>query len=96
MVLSVSVVIYKITTDTSFCESQKKGSPISRGVWWLIGRVDTYRPKGREFDSHSSHQIGTLGKSFASKLPVALRRETLTHRAVSGAPLSSSGIEVVL
>ena len=35
-----------------------------RGAWFLIGRIDAYRPKGREFDSRSSRHVGTLGKSF--------------------------------
>ena len=35
------------------------------GAWGLIGSVDAYRPKGRGFDSHSNHHVGTLGKAFA-------------------------------
>ena len=34
------------------------------GAWWLIGIVDAFRSKGRGFESCSSHQVGTLGKSF--------------------------------
>jgi len=30
------------------------------GARWLIA----FRPKGRRFESRSSHHIGTLGKSF--------------------------------
>jgi len=30
------------------------------GTWWL----STLRPEGRRFESHSSHNIRTLGKSF--------------------------------
>ena len=33
-------------------------------MWWLIGRFDAFRPKGRGFKSHSSHHVGTLCKSF--------------------------------
>ena len=33
------------------------------GMWWLIGRVDAFRPQGRGFESRSSRQVGTLGKS---------------------------------
>src|SRR6218665_2945778 len=46
------------------------------GAWWLIGRVDAYRPKGRGFESRSSHHIGQV---LHSPLPVALRRETSTQ-----------------
>src|SRR6218665_520245 len=34
------------------------------GHWWLIGRFEAFRPKGRGFKSHSSCHIGALGKSF--------------------------------
>ena len=36
-----------------------KGKPEYRGAWWLIGRVDTYRPKGCGFNSRSSRHVGT-------------------------------------
>ena len=66
-------------------------------AWWLIGRVDAYRPKGRVFDSRSSRHVGTLGKSFIRsclwRIGVKLRHSI---RSVSGAPLSSSGLEEVL
>ena len=60
-----------------------------------IGRVDAFRPKGRGFDSRSSRQVGTFGKSlthnnclwrFGVKFPQSIR-------AVSGAPLSSNKLE---
>jgi len=67
------------------------------GVWRRFGRVDAFRPKGNGFNSCSSPHVGTLGKSFT--------HSCLWHfgvkfwhsiRAVSGAPLSSSGLEEAL
>ena len=64
------------------------------GAWWLIGRLDAFRLKGRGFESRSSRHMGTLGKSFTHsclwRFGVKLRHSI---RAVSGAPLSSSGLE---
>src|SRR6218665_1968209 len=60
------------------------------GAWWLIGRFVAFRPKGRWFESHSSRHVGTLCKS----LVCSCFRHSI--RAVSGAPLSSSGHEEVL
>ena len=34
------------------------------GTWWRLGWVDSFQPEGRGFDSRSSRQVGTLGKSF--------------------------------
>src|SRR6218665_2241074 len=66
-------------------------------AWGLIGRVDAYRPKGRGFDSRSRRHAGTLGKSFARsylwRFHVKLRHSI---HAMSGAPLSSSGLEEAL
>src|SRR6218665_1778211 len=61
------------------------------GVWWLSGKFGALRPEGREFESHSSHHVGTLGKSFTRELPVALRRVNSDTVSVllSVAPLSS-------
>ena len=62
-----------------------------------VCRVDAFRTKGHEFDSRSSWHVGTLGKYFT--------RSCLWHfcvkfrhsiRAVSGAPLISSGLEEAL
>ena len=62
------------------------------GRVWSIGRVDTFRLKGHGFDSRSSHHVGTLGKSFTHRclwrFGVKFRHSI---RAVSGAPLSSTG-----
>jgi len=64
------------------------------GVWWLISRVDAFRPKSRGFESLSSRHVGTLGKSFTrSCFGVKLQHSI---RAVSGAALSSSGLEEAL
>src|SRR6218665_1915270 len=67
------------------------------GTWWLIGRIDAFRPKRRELESRSSRHVGTLGKSFTHsclwRFGVKLRRSI---RAVSLAPLSSSGLEDAL
>src|SRR6218665_580547 len=70
------------------------------GAWWLIGTFVAFCPKGhkvRRFESCSGRHVGTLGKSFTSSCPwlfgVKLRHSI---RVVSGAPLSSGGIEEVL
>ncbi len=67
-------------------------------AWWSIGRFDTFlRPRGRMFESRSRRYIGTLGKSFthscSRRFGVKFR---YSIRAVSGAPLSSSGLEEAL
>ena len=41
-------------------------APSASGTWWLIGRVDSFQPEGRGFDSRSSRHVGTLGKSLTS------------------------------
>src|SRR6218665_3917298 len=68
-------------------------SPICE-AWWSIGRVDAFRPKDHGFESRSIRHVGTLGKSFTHRclwrFGVKLRHSI---RAVSGAPLSSSGLE---
>ena len=33
-------------------------------TWWRLGWYDHFQPEGHGFDSRSSHQVGTLGKSF--------------------------------
>ena len=69
---------------------QKLSCILPSGAWWLIGRFDTFRPKGRRFKYRSSRHVGTFGKSFT--------RSCLWHfgtkrqhsiRALSGAPLRS-------
>ena len=35
-----------------------------RGAWWLSGKFGALSPKGRRFESHSCHHVGTLGKFF--------------------------------
>ena len=69
------------------------------GTWWLIGRVDSCRPEGRGFESRSRRHVGTLDKSFTHTHSWLWRfGMKLQHsiRAVSGAPLSSSGLEEAL
>ena len=65
--------------------------------WVPICRFVAFCPKGRGLESHSSRHVGTLGKSFTRN---CLRRFGVKLRhsiwAVSGAPLSSSGLEEVL
>ena len=67
------------------------------GAWWLIGRFDAFRPKGRRFESRSSRHVGTLDKSFTRnclwRFDVKLRHSS---HAVSGTPLISSGFEEAL
>ena len=66
-------------------------------AWWPIGIFGAYRPKGCGFESCSTHHIGTLGKSLTHSCQccfgVKLRHSI---RAVSRAPLSSSGLEEAL
>ena len=56
--------------------------------------VDSFRLKGRGFESRSSHHVATLGKSFTRSclwhFSVKFRHSCC---AVSGAPLSSIGLE---
>src|SRR6218665_80409 len=67
------------------------------GTWWLIVRVEAFRPEGRGFESRCSHRVGTFGKSFTHsclcRFGVKLRH---SFRAVSGAPLNGSGLEEAL
>src|SRR6218665_801218 len=60
------------------------------GTRWLIGRFVAFRSKGFRFESR---QVETLGKSFTRsclwRFGVKLRHSI---RAVSGAPMSSSGL----
>ena len=67
------------------------------GRAWRIGRVDAFSQKGHGFDSRSSRHVGTLGKSFIHsclwRFGMKFRHSI---RAVSGAPLSSNGIEEAL
>ena len=64
-----------------------------------VGRDDALhvRPKGYGFNSRSSRHVGTLGKSFTRSY---LWRFAMKFRhsvcAVSGTPLSSSGLEETL
>src|SRR6218665_1578125 len=67
------------------------------GHVWRISRVDTFRPKGRGYDSRSRRHVGTLGKSFTHSCLWRFRvKFRHSIRAVSGAPLSSSGLEEAL
>ena len=67
------------------------------GARWLIGRFVAFTPNGCGLESRSSRQVGTLGKSYTrsclGRFSVKLRDSI---RAVSGAPLSSSGLEEAL
>jgi len=70
---------------------------IRNWTWWLIDKVDGYRPKGRGSDSRFSSYVGTLDKSFTRS---CLRRFGVKFRhsirAESGAPLSSRRLEEAL
>ena len=67
------------------------------GRWWLIGKVDAFRPKGHGFDTRTSRHVGTMGRSFIHscqrRFCVKFRHSI---RSVSGAPLSSGGLEEAL
>ena len=71
-----------------------KNAHLTCGTWWSIGWVDSFQPESRGFDSHSSHHVGTLGKSLAHsclwRFGVKLRHSI---RAMSGALLSKSDLK---
>ena len=55
------------------------------GAWWLIGRFNAFRPRGRGLASRSSRQPRrNLGQVLHSQLTVVLRRETPTQYQCSG------------
>ena len=62
-----------------------------------FGKVDAFCQKGRGFESSSSRHVETLGKSFTHsclwRFDVKLRHSIC---AVSGALLSSNGVEKAL
>src|SRR6218665_2818690 len=68
------------------------------GALWRIGRGEAVRPEGRGIESRSSRYVGTFGKSFTHsclwRFGVKLRH--ISIHAVSGAPLSSRGLEDAL
>src|SRR6218665_2835576 len=68
-----------------------------KGCVRRIGRVDAFRPKGHGCNSLSSRHVRTLTNSFTHSclwcFGVKFRHSI---RAVSGAPLSSSGLEEAL
>src|SRR6218665_2750560 len=64
------------------------------GAWWLFGRVDNFCPKGHWCDSRSRRHVGTLGMYFThSCLWLIGMKFRHSIRAVSGAHLSSRGLE---
>src|SRR6218665_829466 len=67
------------------------------GTWWRIGRVEAFRPEGRGFESRSNRHVETFGKSLTRSclwgFGVKLRNSI---RAMSGALMSSSGLEKAL
>ena len=67
------------------------------GRVWRIGRDDAFCPKSHGFDSRSRHHEGTLGKSLTHNCLLRFGMK-FRHsiRAVSGAPLNSSGLEEAL
>ena len=67
------------------------------GMWWRFGRVDAFRTKGHGFNSRSSCHVRTLGKSFTHSCLLHFGVKFWhSIRAVSGAPLSSRGLEGAL
>src|SRR6218665_1151870 len=68
------------------------------GRGWRIGGVDAFRPKGHAcFDSRPSHHVVNFGKSFIHSCLLRFGVKFWhSIRAVSGAPLSSSGLEKAL
>src|SRR6218665_549674 len=37
---------------------------VNSWTWWLSGKLGALRPEGHKLESHSRHQVGTIGKSF--------------------------------
>ena len=83
---------WKLTVRNKLEYAEEDGDDC--GTWWRIGWVDCFQPEGRGFDFRSSRHVGTLGKSLIHsslwRFGVKLRHRI---RAVSVAPLSSSGLE---
>jgi len=67
------------------------------GTWWHIGRVEAFRLKGLGSQPPSSRHVGTLGMYLTHSCLWCFGMK-LRHsiRAVSGVPLSSSGLEEAL
>ena len=65
---------------------------------WLIGRFVAFRPKGRGFESRSSLHVhvGTLDKFFTGRCLWRFGVKLRHSSAVSGASLTSSGLEEAL
>src|SRR6218665_426236 len=67
------------------------------GLVWPVARVDAFSPKGHGFDSRTNRHVGTLSKSFTHSCLWHFGMKCRhSIRAVSGAPLSSSGLEEAL
>src|SRR6218665_1732986 len=91
--LQRALIKYSLTQRTRYSLITRDIKSYKRETCWLNSRFDADRPKGRGFDSRFSHQVKSLGKSFARsclwRFGIKLRHSI---RALSGAPLSSSGL----
>src|SRR6218665_3492645 len=47
-------------STTHTCIDVYDVSAYIHGMWWLIGRFDAFRPKGRGFESRSRRHVGTV------------------------------------
>ena len=65
-------------------------------AWWFIGIFDAFHPNGLGFESRSSRHLETLAKSFTCSCLCASAWNSDTVSVLSGAPLSSSGLEEAL
>src|SRR6218665_402308 len=52
------------SSSLGFLPSGRFKCPSNYGAWWLIGRFTAFCPKGREFESPSTHNLWTLGRYF--------------------------------
>ena len=64
---------------------------ISCGMVWRIGWVDTFRPKGRGFDSRSGRHVGPLGLGGVVGLTLPMARADRGSRPVYYIPCSDLG-----
>jgi len=54
------VSTYNTTAAWNFLKPQYSHSEAR----WLSGKFSAFHLEGRRFESHSTHHVGTLGKSF--------------------------------
>ena len=95
MMMMMMMMMMMIMTTTTIL--MRIDDVVVVGALWLIGRCVAFHLKYRGFEFRSSRHVETLDKSFTCS---CLWRSGLklrhSIRAVSGAPLSSSGLKEAL